>query len=117
MRSVKRVAHTVSKGDQQAYEAFKAIGYHVLKADSENTILTLFRVLGGELPLSEAIHILPTSKALQKYSPHHKPSKWKPCQRWMEWWTRLRHMSKCTSLPNLVNCFVDQNVMSISLIH
>ena len=51
MRSVKRVAHTVSKGDRQAYEAFKSVGYHILKADSEENIVTLFQVLGGELPL------------------------------------------------------------------
>lgn len=94
MRLVKRVAHTISKGDRLSYEAFKSIGYHVLKADSEEAILTLFRVLGGELSLDEAVAILPSSKALETYSPHHTPNKWKPCQHWKEWWTRPRHLSK-----------------------
>ena len=58
MRSVKRVAHSVSKGDQLAYEAFKAIGYHVLKANSKQAILTLFEVLGGQLPLDVVSHIV-----------------------------------------------------------
>ena len=55
MRSVKRVAHTISKGDQLAYEAFKSIGYRVLKADPEEAIPTLFQVLGAQLLLDEAI--------------------------------------------------------------
>ena len=94
MRSVKRVAHTISKDDQLAYGTFKSTGYHVLKADSEEAILALFQVLGGELPLDEAIAILPSSKVLETYSPHHTPNKWKPCQHWKEWWTRPRHLSK-----------------------
>ena len=87
MRSVKRVAHTVCNGNSLAYDAFKAIGYQVLRAESANEIGVLFQVLKGELPLEAAMKFLPKSKVLQNYSPHHNPSNWQSYGKWSEWWT------------------------------
>ena len=95
-RSVKRVAHTVCKGDSQAYDAFKSIGYHTLKATSVDDVKTLFRVLCGDLPIQEAITLIPSSKVLQAYFSRHRPSSWKASASWCEWWMRPRHLSKFT---------------------
>ena len=102
MRSVKRVAHTVCNGNSLAYDAFKAIGYQVLKAESANEIGVLFQVLKGELPLEAAIKFLPKSKVLQNYSPHHNPSNWQSCGKWSERWTRPRHLSKYNTAVKFV---------------
>lgn len=102
MRSVKRVAHTVCNGNSLAYDAFKAIGYQVLKAESPNEIGVLFQVLKGELPLKVAMKFLPKSKVLQNYTPHHNPSNWQSCGKWSEWWTRPRHLSKYNTAVKFV---------------
>ena len=94
MQSVKRAVYAVSKDDRSGYEAFKAIGYSILKTETKEAILSLFQVLGGQLPLSKAVEILPASKALSTYSEKHIPDKWKACQGWVEWWTQPRHISK-----------------------
>ena len=93
-RSVKRVAYTVCKGNSLAYNAFKAIRYHVLKAKSEGEIKTLFSVLGGSATIDEAMQHLTSSKCLQNYAPHHKCANWEPAAKWSEWWTRPRHLSR-----------------------
>lgn len=77
MRSVKRAVYAVSKDDRSGYEAFKAIGYSILKTETKEAILSLFQVLGGQLPLSKAVEILPASKVLSTYSKKHIPDKWK----------------------------------------
>ena len=92
-RSVKRVAHTVCKGDIQAYNAFKAIGYHTLKATLVDDIKTLFSVLCGDLSIQEAVKLIPTSEVLHTYATRHNPSSWQGSARWSEWWTRPRHLS------------------------
>ena len=76
MRSVKTVAHTVCNDDSMAYDAFKAIGYQVLKAESVNEISIPFHVLGGKLPLEETLPPIPKSKSLQNYSSRHNSNNW-----------------------------------------
>ena len=82
------------KGNSLAYNAFKAIGYHVLKAQSEDEIKTLFSVLGGSAEIDEVMLHLTSSKCLQNYGPRHKRTYWEPAAKWSEWWTRSRHLSR-----------------------
>lgn len=97
-RSVKRVAHTVCKGDTQAYSAFKTIGYHTLKATSLENIKTLFNVLCDNVAIQEAVKLIPTSNVLRTYASRHKPNSWRLSARWSEWWTRPRHLSMFVSV-------------------
>ena len=90
-RSVNRVAHTVCKGNTQAYNAFKSIGYHTLNATSVDDIKLLFGVLCGDLPIQQAVKLMPTSLALRTYASSHNQSSWRASASWCEWWTRSRH--------------------------
>ena len=84
------------KGNSLAYNAFKTIGYHILKAQSEDEIKTLFSVLGGSAEVDDAMLYLTSSKCLQNYAPQHKRTNWEPAAKWSEWWTRPRHLSRST---------------------
>ncbi len=85
MRSVRLVAEKVNKCNRQGAEAFTAIGYKILRHEEKENVMTLFEVLGGQRPLSDALSIIPRSKVLTKYDNAHKVEKWQRCSHWVEW--------------------------------
>ena len=68
--------------------------YAILRAKSEEDVLSLFRVLGGEEPLTTAISILPKSLVLKEYQSIHKKENWSACSHWSKWWMRPTHLGE-----------------------
>lgn len=94
MRSVKRVAQKVNRTNKLGYQAFTAIGYQILHAESAQEVEELFQVLAGQRPVSYASRYLTNIKALKEFSKKGRQSDWEECSQWVEWWTRERHLSK-----------------------
>lgn len=97
MGSVRRVAQKVSKNSESGVKAFTTIGYQILEAGREEDVTTLFEVLWGQRPLSDAQKLMPDSEVLRKYSKTHYPKDWEDCGHWVDWWVRERHLSKFAS--------------------
>lgn len=94
-RSVKRVSDRVNKGSStRAYKAFTTIAYSIPTSKSKADVETLFKVLCGEKPLSEAIRIMPGSSVLKEFQAEYNMENWKSCSHWCEWWMRPNHLSK-----------------------
>ena len=111
------MAHTVCKGNTQAYNAFKSIGYHTLNVTSVDEIKTLFSVLCGDLSIQEAVKLMPSTLALRTYASNHNQSSWQAAARWCEWWTRSRHLSMfafCT--PTISSLKYIHNAMYIIIL-
>ena len=97
MRSVRRVAQKVNRGSRLGVQAFTAIGYKLLEVTDTEEVSTLFDVLGGKRPLSDALKLMPKSRILKEYNTRHNPKSWEECSHWVEWWTRERHLRElCT---------------------
>ena len=94
MRSVRRVAQKVNKGNSLGRQAFVAVGYKILGVSKSAHVKTLFDVLSGDKPLSGALAILPNCTPLKDLIGHHNPEDWKECTHWVEWWTSERHLSE-----------------------
>ena len=75
-------------------KAFTTIGYVILRAKSEEDVLSHFRVLGGEEPLTTAISILPKSLVLKEYQSIYKKENWSACSHWSKWWMRPTHLGE-----------------------
>ena len=90
MRSVRRVAQKVNRKSKLGVQAFTAIGYKLLEVTE--AVSTLFDVLGGKRPLSDALVLMPNSRMLKDYNAQHNPKSWEECSHWVEWWTRERHL-------------------------
>ena len=76
------------------YKAFLSIAYAIPQATSQDDVYSLFSVLSGEKPISEAISLIPDATYLSSYIPHHDSSSWKTCTQLCDWWQRPNHLSK-----------------------
>lgn len=85
IRSVQRVAKKLNHQNKQNREAFVAIGQQILKAKSASEVMTLFTMMKGECPLTEANLAKPINESIKE---------WKQATSWVEWWTRRRHQCK-----------------------
>lgn len=111
MRSVRRVAQRVNRNNHLGAKAFTTIGYKILEAKEQNEIATLFEVLAGEKPITDAMKLLPHSKVLQQYSSQHSQHDWEGCNHWVDWWTRERHLSKSAyPLSHTSTCIINGSI-------
>ena len=99
MRSVRRVAQKVNRGSRLGVQAFTAIGYKLLEVTNTEEVSTLFDVLGGRQPVSDALVLMPNSRILKDCSTRHNLKSWEECSHWVEWWTRPVHMLERSCLP------------------
>lgn len=83
MRSVRRVAQKVNRTSKLGVQAFTVIGYKLLEVKDTEKVSTLLDVLGGKRPLSEALLLMPKSRALMEYSSKHNPKTWEECCHWV----------------------------------
>ena len=89
IRSVERVAKRVNPKNSVGRDAFVAIGKHILKADSAETVLMLFEVMRGRKSIGEA-KCVPT----QFLCSDKNCSGWAGATSWVDWWLRERHLRK-----------------------
>lgn len=65
--SYKRVSENMNPSHSLAHQAFTTIGYVILRTKLKEDILSLFRVLGGEEPLTTARSIVLQNSVLKEY--------------------------------------------------
>ena len=58
-------------------------------------VITLFEVLKGDKPISDA--------SLPDYTGTIDNKEWKIASSWVEWWTRKRHLCMLSNLTNKIN--------------
>lgn len=113
MGSVKRVAQKVNKGSKLGAQAFTAIGYKLLEVTDTKAVATLFDILRGKRPLSDALAQVHAQQ--QSTEGLHGWTQLKGMGRQLEMLTACHAMmdrEQFNSLPNSTNAVESHNRLS-----
>ncbi len=89
---MQRVANKVNPHDSVGRDAFVSIGQRILKADSAEDVMMLFKAEKSVIDIKKLM--LPTFNIPEDYN----RKEWQRVAMWAEWWTRKRHLSKVPKL-------------------
>ena len=106
MRSVKRVGERLKECSVESRQVFVSLGYAILEAKTKEEVDILFKAMCGETGLESAIHLV--SKKHEKYATQHNPMWWTTSAKWVEWWTRPKHLSELVCfILIIINCLTE----------